>query len=108
MSHTRSHCPRASPGRSSAFSRIRTVDLSGVGSAGCVMPHAAAMRFTIAVASGRAAAASLYTSISSSLSCLHSAPPSPTRSLSRSSLSSLRIVLIPSASVDLISSMTES
>ena len=108
MSHTRSHCPRASPGRSSAFSRMRTVDLSGTGSAGWVTPHAAAMRATTAVASGRAAAASMYTSITSLLVCLASSPLRPTRSARRSSLSSFSIFVMPASSVSLIDFVTPS
>jgi len=108
MSHTRSHCPRASPGRRSAFSRMRTVDLSGTGLLGCTTPHAAAMRATTAVASGRAAAASVYTPITSLLVCLASSPLRPTRSACRSSLSSSANDFMPASSVILIDLATPS
>ena len=108
MSHTRSHCPRASPGRSCAFSRIRTIDLSRTGSVGCVTPQDAAMRLMTAVARGRAAAASVYTPITSLLVCLASSPLRPTRSAFRSSLSSLLIVFMPASSVISIDLVTPS
>ena len=87
---------------------MRCVDLSATGSAGCTMPHASAMRTTSAVASGRAAAACAYTVMRTFESCLHSAPPRPTRSACRSSLSSLPRVAMPSSWDFLIISVTES